>query len=91
MRKYLIFTMLLATLSISATEAKRGGGGHFGMHIFDKIDTNDDNKVSQAEFNTFHNERFLELDADKNLEISLEEAMNFKRAKKEEFRKKFDQ
>tara|TARA_B100001989_G_C24277543_1_gene334707 strand:- start:262 stop:546 length:285 start_codon:yes stop_codon:yes gene_type:complete len=91
MRKYLIFTAILALFAANSVEAHRGGMGKGGFQLkfFDLIDANNDNKISLAEHNSFHNERFAEIDTDKNSEISLEEMMNFHRTMQEKFKGKF--
>jgi hypothetical protein len=94
MRKYLIFTAILGIMSTATAIACKGDGhghkrgGANGLLSFDIIDTNDDNKVSLAEHNAFHSEKFTEMDTDKNSEISLEEMNNFKRSMKEKFKDK---
>ena len=93
MRKYLIFTAILGIMSSTVAQACKGDkhegkrDGGFGGHLFEIIDTNKDNKVSLAEHNAFHSEKFAEMDTDKNSEISLDEMANFKKSMKEKFKK----
>lgn len=89
MKKYLILTALLGLMTTYAAEACKGGGHGKkggGMHFFNEMDTNSDNKISLTEHNAFHSGKFAEIDTDKNSEISLEEMNNFKKSMKEKRR-----
>ncbi|PCH49277.1 MAG: calcium-binding protein [Cellvibrionales bacterium] len=52
-----------------------------------KMDTDGDQKISQEEFSTFHNARFLKMDADSDGFVTTDEA----KAHREKMREKWHQ
>tara|TARA_B100000073_G_C23744367_1_gene574653 strand:- start:580 stop:1005 length:426 start_codon:yes stop_codon:yes gene_type:complete len=88
-----------AILGLSASAYAEGGmkdkKHHFdkkGHHerMLKKLDTNQDGKISKAEFLTESEKRFTEIDADANGELTSEEMQKHHEARREEMKKKFD-
>lgn len=78
MIKILIALLLFAGVTFTLS-AKHHKGGHAGMKgpmhgkMLEKIDTDNDGKISKQEWQAHHDERFAELDADKDGAISQDE------------------
>ena len=88
MKKLLLMSAL--ALVIGAPSAAYAGdheGGHKGEHkghkMFDKLDLNNDGEITKAEFDSFHQTKFTELDADGSGVITKDEIEAMKEKMKE--------
>ena len=96
-RKIVLFSiMFLSTSVVLAShhgskdgENKKGHDrGKIGAMILKKMDTDGDQKISQEEFSTFHNERFLKMDADSDGFVTTEEAKAHHKKMREKWHQK---
>lgn len=79
--KRILFT--LAVLSILGTSCAHGHRHHGHMKkMWEKLDANNDGKISKSEFDAMHNEMFAQMDTDNDGFLTKEEMKARKRAGK---------
>lgn len=80
MKKYLMLSVAILTLSAGAAYAE-DGSEHKGEHhkgeraaqMFDEADVNDDGQLSKEEFLSRHEKKFVEIDTNADGQLSKEE------------------
>lgn len=74
-KKLLVLSAAVLVFQALPAMAEDGHGkGDRGAKMFEKLDTDKDGVISEAEFLTKSKERFAEMDADKNGSVTPEEA-----------------
>ena len=90
MKKIMMLTAAVFALQALPALAEDGGAKHGdrGARIFEKLDTDKDGKISEAEQVAHAKERFAAMDANKDGFVTKEEGKAHHEAKKAEWKKK---
>ena len=90
MKKLLAMTALALAISSPTAFAEDHGGKHgkHGGKMFEKHDTNSDGVISKDEFLSHAEEKFSEMDADGNGEVTQEEGKAAWEARKEKMKER---
>lgn len=88
MKKAAIALLALAMATTLVAKDKRPGPGGPGGAPLEMMDTDEDGKVTQEEWNTFQNKMFAKLDLNSNGEVTEKEAKKAHEQMHEEMREK---
>lgn len=89
MKKILMLTAAVFAFQALPAIAQDGGGKEGGKHrYFEKLDTNKDGAISEAEFVEHSKARFKDMDGNGDGKVTQEESKAHHEAKKAEWKKK---
>lgn len=86
---------LLAIAIIPAAQAKKGekrdgrGKGMMMKHMLEKMDTDKDGKISKAEWQSHHEQKFTEIDANNDGQLETDEFKKHRQEMREKHKKDF--